>query len=286
MQRSFLFFYFIKSIFFLSSIFILPVNADTKIIAKPGDTLFNLAEQYGVPLKELMHKNNFNDANRTLKGEVILIPISNNKKKINDKDNDLINYKVVKGDTLYGISRDYKVDLKDIIDINDLDTSSILKPGQIILLPKGSIEKKVINEKDIKLATKKVFYHITSKGEVLSDIAKTHKITKEEIMTLNKLNSQIIIKPNTKLKIRKNTSLKWLKYGSLMLKWSEWSYLGGNYITEAKNKNSRSFYLAIDCKKRALNNTLKDSYWTQWYFPKSNFEFNLIDDFCDESFKI
>ena len=45
----------INSIVFLLSIFTLKVNAETKIIAMSGDTLFKLSNRYGVSLKELMH---------------------------------------------------------------------------------------------------------------------------------------------------------------------------------------------------------------------------------------
>ena len=272
-------FFYIKNIFFLLSIFILPVNADTKIIGKSGDTLFNLSKRYGVPLKELMHKNNFNDANMIVEGEVIIIPIKNNDEK---KGN--LTYKVIEGDTLYKIARDYNVKVKDIIDINNLNNEYFLQTNQIILLPKGAIYNKEVGQKNINLSSRKVFYHQTSKVEKLSQIAKIHNVSKEEIISLNKLNNPIRINPNTKLKIRKTKPLKWIKYGSLRINWSDWRYLDGNYITQAKNKKSKSFYLAINCKKRTLNNTINNSYWTSWYFPASEFEFELINDFCDQDF--
>ena len=271
--------FYIKNIFFLLSIFILPVNADTKIIGKSGDTLFNLSKQYGVPLKELMHKNNFNDANMIVEGEVVIIPIKNNDEK---KGN--LTYKVIEGDTLYKIARDYNVKVKDIIDINNLNNEYFLQTNQIILLPKGAIYNKEVGKKNINLSIRKVFYHQTSKVEKLSQIAKIHNVSKEEIISLNKLNNPIRINPNTKLKIRKTKPLKWIKYGSLRINWSDWRYLDGNYITQAKNKKSKSFYLAINCKKRTLNNTINNSYWTSWYFPASEFEFELINDFCDQDF--
>ena len=71
-----------------------------------------------------------------------------------------------------------------------------------------------------------------------------------------------------------------------MINWSDWTYLDGNYISQAKTKKNKYFYLALNCKKRALNNTLNNSYWTSWYFPKRDFEFNLINDFCDQDLKI
>ena len=274
-------FFYIKSIIFFLSIFISQANAETKIIAKNGDTLFKISKQYGVSLKELMHKNNFNDANSIVEGELIIIPL-----KPSIDNTKLLTYKVLKGDTLYKIARDYNVNVKDIISINNLDNLSFLKPNQIIMLPNGAIYKEIIDQKEIELANKKVSYHQTSSTEELSKIAKLHNVSIEEIITLNKLNDQKKVSPNTKLTIRKNNSLKWLKYGSLIINWSEWRYLDGNYITQAKNKKNKLFYLAVSCEKRALNNTLNNSYWTSWYFPSSDFEFKIINDFCDQDFQI
>ena len=273
----------LNSIIFFLSIFTLKVNAETTIIAKSGDTLLKISKQYGVPLKELMYKNNLNDATRIIEGKAIVIPLKN-KEKDYKADNPI--YKVVEGDTLYKIARNYNVNLQDIIDLNNLGNNSFLELGQIILLPKGAINKKVIIKKNIKLASKKVFYHQTSKSEDLSIISEIHKITKEEINILNNLNNTEKINPNIKLKIRESKPSKWLKYGSLMINWSDWTYLDGNYIAQAKTKKNKSFYLALNCKKRTLNNTLNNSYWTSWYFPDKDFEFKLINDFCDQDFKI
>tara|TARA_B100000945_G_scaffold36902_1_gene24948 strand:- start:101 stop:955 length:855 start_codon:yes stop_codon:yes gene_type:complete len=268
----------INSIIFLLSIFSLKVNAETKIIAKSGDTLFKISKQYGIPLKELMYKNDFNNANKVIEGEVILIPVKDNNK---DKQNTSLNHKVVEGDTLYKIARDYNISLRDIISINNLSNESILYLNQIIFLPKGATYNKLISKENINLANKEVFYHQTSNSEDLSAIAYTHKIPIERIKALNKLNDHIKIMPNIKLKLRANKASKWLKYGSLMINWSDWTYFNGNYIAQAKTKKNKDFYLALSCKKRALNNTLNKSYWTNWYFPETDFEFKLINDFCD-----
>ena len=130
-----------NGIFFFLSIFTLQVNSETKIIAKDGDTLFNLSKEYGVSLKELMHKNNINNANLILEGKTILIPVNNFNK------NDRITYKVIEGDTLYKIARDYNVNIKDIISINKIDNELLLKPNQIIILPNGATYKKLISLK-------------------------------------------------------------------------------------------------------------------------------------------
>ena len=273
--------FYIKSIFFFLPFSILQVNAETKIVAKQGDTLFKLSKQYGISLKELMHKNHFNDANKILAGEIIIIP----KNKNETKGESLI-YKVIEGDTLYKIAREYNVNVKDIISINNIDKVSILKPNQTILIPNAANYKKVFDQKNIKLARRKVSYHQTSKTEELGYIAKIHQVSIEEIISLNKLNNQTKIKPNTNLRIRESEPIRWLKYGNLLINWTDWRYLNGNYITQAKNKNSKSFYIAINCEKRALNHSIKNSFWTKWYFPNRDFEFKLINNFCDQKFEI
>ena len=140
-------------------VFILPVNAETKIIAKKGDTLFKLSKEYNVQLKTLMHKNNFNDATMLLEGEVIILPRRSN--QINN-----ISYTVVEGDTLYKIARDYNIKLKDLITINNLGNNSFLELGQIIILPKGSIRKEVISNKSNILASKKLEALISNEIEL------------------------------------------------------------------------------------------------------------------------
>ncbi len=116
----------INNIIFFLSLFALRVNSETTIIAKNGDNLIKISRQYGVPLKELMYKNNFNDATKIIEGEVVIIPLKNNAK--DTKDNQLI-YKVIEGDTLYTIARNYNINIKDILSINDLYDASYLKPG-------------------------------------------------------------------------------------------------------------------------------------------------------------
>ena len=244
-----------------------------------GDTLLNLSKEYGVSLKELMHKNNFNDANKILEGEVIIIPFKNFSKKP-------LTYKVKAGDTLFRIARDYNVNVIDIMSINNLKNDYYLKPNQIISLPEGAIYKKVTTQKEILPISKKVFYHQTVNLENITEIAKIHKVSPEEIIILNQLDDRVNVDPNTKLKIREGMKSKWKKYGSIIINFSDWTYLDGNYITEAKNKKNKFFYLSVSCKRRVLNNTLINSTWTNWYSPNLDFEFRLINDLCNQKYEI
>tara|TARA_Y100001968_G_C19255113_1_gene666397 strand:+ start:62 stop:907 length:846 start_codon:yes stop_codon:yes gene_type:complete len=266
----------IKSLFLCLLIFNIEANAETEVIAKSGDTLFKLSKQYNISLKELMHKNNFNDANKIIEGEIILIPSKN----LDNENN--IKYKVLEGDTIYKIARKYQVKPIDIISLNKMDDVSYLKIGEIIYLPITSIYKKDSITEKSKKTSKKVYFHQKSEEESLSEIAKMHNIQMDEIMSLNKINDPIYLNSKSKLKVRESKSDNWLKYNSIMVKWSDWTYFDGNYITKAKNKKNKPFFIAISCEKRTLNNTLNNSIWAKWYFPKDDFEYKLINDFCNQ----
>mgnify|MGYP001261399921 CR=1 FL=1 len=270
------FFFIIQNIILFLLIFIFKVNAETKIIAKKGDTLIKISKQYGISLKELMHKNNYNDANKIIEGKVIYIP----KKYIENDTHRDTKYKVIEGDTLYGIAKKFDTNLRDIIALNNLDNNAILKPNQIILLPKGAILKQEKNEKNLAIANNKVFYHQTIKGEKLEDIALLHNISIEQIISLNKINYPTKFDSSFEIKLREPRPPSWQKYGSIRINWSSWKYLDSYYIAKAKNKKNKSFLIAIDCDRRILSNTIKNSYWANWDFPKADFEYKIINNFC------
>ncbi len=130
---------YINIIIFFLLIFTIKVNSETKIIAKEGDTLIKISERYGVPLKELMYKNDYNNATKIIEGEIIIIPHKDIQANINNKHP---THKVIQGDTLYKIAKDYNINLKDIISINNLSNDYYLQINQIILLPKGATKYK------------------------------------------------------------------------------------------------------------------------------------------------
>jgi len=280
--RNYLNLFYYNIIILILSIFTNEVYAENKIIAKRGDTLFKISREYGVPLKELMYKNNFNDAAKIIEGEVIIIPRDKNN-RIKTNKNNLI-YKVIEGDTLYSISKNHNVKIEDIILLNNIGNDFHLSVDQKILLPKEARKNKDISKDNIQFARKKVIYHLTSKAETLESITKLHRITTEDIKTLNELNDPIKINTNIQLRPSKSKASKWRKYGSIIVNWSDWTYFDGNYFSQAKTIKNTSFYIAISCKKRTLNNTLNNPSWINWYFPKADFEFELINDFCDKEF--
>ena len=138
-------------------------------------------------------------------------------------------------------------------------------------------------EKSFERAQQKVNYHQTSTNERVWDISQIHNIPIEDIISINKIDDEEDIEVGTKLKIREvqeDSNKAWVVYGPLNVNWSDWRYLKGSYITKVKNKKGRSFFLAVNCEKRRMNHTLKNGKWINWFFPKNDFEHDLINDFC------
>ena len=86
-------------------------------------------------------------------------------------------YTVEAGDTLYSIAADFGVSVVDLIYLNNLD-STILKVGQVLEIPgKMSI-----------YAT-----YVVKKGDTLYSIANSYGTTVDKIMSLNNLNSNLLL---------------------------------------------------------------------------------------------
>ena len=115
---------------------------------------------------------------------------------------------VTKGETLYAVSRQYKVPVEQIISLNSLTTNS-LQVNQKLLIQEGTkggnipivdnnkikvIDK--INKPNIPvvkpIATKKEVVHKVSKGESLFAISRKYKIGVEEIKAFNRMSSNVI----------------------------------------------------------------------------------------------
>lgn len=132
---------------------------------KSGDTLFGIANRYGVDKKQLMELNAFNFDTKVNAGQTILLPASaklitttdkpksttdttattakstavkTTKTEVKDKaDNtvDFSEYTVKTGDSLSAIANRYQTTVSGLTKINQLTSNSPLKPGQKLVVP-------------------------------------------------------------------------------------------------------------------------------------------------------
>lgn len=143
-----------------------PPKGENVYTVKKGDSLYVIANKYGITVDELKTANNLS-SNLLNVGQILKIP-----KKEEAAPSEYEVYTVKSGDSLWSIATNYGVSVDDIINLNNLGTT-ILQIGQQILIP-----KQVESEKNV---------YIVKAGDNLYSIANKYNITVNELKKANNL---------------------------------------------------------------------------------------------------
>lgn len=153
----------------------LPSTQNTYTVKK-GDSLWSIAKKYNTTVEQLKAANNLT-SNLLNIGQVLKIPQT----EVPVEPGDYTVYTVVSGDNLYNIARRYNLDVKDIVDYNNLSTTN-LSIGQRLLIP----------TKTVPTPSEGYQTYIVKKGDNLYSIANKYNTTVDEIKSLNNLTSNIL----------------------------------------------------------------------------------------------
>lgn len=151
---------------------------------KRGDSLYQIANQYGVSVETIKQANNLT-SNLLSIGQVLKIPTQN-------IDLDYKEYEVQSGDSLYSIAKKFNTTIDAIIEKNNLQ-STILSVGQILKIPvKASQEQQPGTTKECYgegYIEPQYETYTVKKGDNLYDIARRYNTTVINLMDLNGLTS-------------------------------------------------------------------------------------------------
>ncbi|MDR1231679.1 MAG: LysM peptidoglycan-binding domain-containing M23 family metallopeptidase [Spirochaetaceae bacterium] len=101
-----------------------------------GETIYALAKKYGVKENEILFLNGIEDARRVSIGQKIRIPDKSIQVGPIPSDTpSFIEHKAVRGETLFGIARNYKVTVAQIQTMNNLGANYVLKIGDTLRIP-------------------------------------------------------------------------------------------------------------------------------------------------------
>lgn len=123
-------------------------------------------------------------------------------------------YLVQKGDTLYSISRKYQITVAELRTANNLKEKDVLKAGQKLVIPTADIgtaaalsSTKTKNESKTKqeLAPQTDTY-VVQKGDTFYSLARKNGMTVAELLALNNLDSNAVLKTGMKLKIARTST--------------------------------------------------------------------------------
>jgi len=114
-------------------------------------------------------------------------------------------YKVEKGDTLYSISKKYQLTVAELRAANNLSDKDVLKAGQKLTIPEADISTAAALSSTKQVETKskvsKTTTYTVVKGDTLYGIARKNGMTVPELLSLNNLDNNAVIKIGQKLKI-------------------------------------------------------------------------------------
>ena len=164
-----------KSLTFISIFLFLSfcIFADTSYKVNKGDTLYSISRKYQITVAELRAANNLSENDVLKAGQKLINPEAdistavalsgnnNNKSDSPVNTSNTTEIEVKKGDTLYSLSKKYGLTVADLLAINNLDSSSVIKVGQKLKVRTTSLsnasqnKSKAVNvNNDIKVVEK------------------------------------------------------------------------------------------------------------------------------------
>lgn len=182
----------------MGSVLKIPTNVGTNpdnmfmYTVKSGDSLYSIARRYNTTVDEIMKLNYFDTTNLKV-GQVIRIP------EMFTPDDEMylpeyINYTVKKGDSLYSISKQYNMNVNDLIKDNNLNNSN-LYIGQVLKIKTNNssylYEECFGEEFDIPASDTTINYTV-KKGDSLYSIAKKYNTSTSRLISINNLKSSLL----------------------------------------------------------------------------------------------
>ena len=146
---------------------------------KKGDTLYTIANTFNTTVNDIKELNNLTSNTIYIGQELTipkLIPPVDTPPEEDPGEDIYTIYTVQKGDSLWSISQKYNITVQELIDINQLLTTTI-KIGEQLKVPA------VLSDET----------YIVQKGDTLWSIAKENNISVEQLKTANNLDSNLLL---------------------------------------------------------------------------------------------
>lgn len=147
------------------------------VTIKKGDTIYSIAKNNNVPLRDLIIRNNLKPPYTLSIGQQIFMP-------------NTAFHIVQKEDTVYSISRKYNVNLNSLVKLNNLKEPYIIITGQKIILPASNIDVKLTSNEKTTTTPATQPKLTTPAKQVESEIKTPTKIETEIQTTVNTQKSE------------------------------------------------------------------------------------------------
>ncbi|OGL51915.1 MAG: hypothetical protein A3C43_09775 [Candidatus Schekmanbacteria bacterium RIFCSPHIGHO2_02_FULL_38_11] len=183
---------------------------------RKNETLSTVSRKFNIPVKTLMEANSIYNPNKIVEGQKITVPNRYEKFADSSSDSDsgrkskstkLSVYTVKKGDTLGEIAKSYRVSVNSIKKWNRLKNISSLQANQKLKIYSSKTpDEKVAMSKTGKSERSsdnfKEIVYIVKKGDTLWEIARSYRISAEDIIAINRISAKNAIAPGDRLKLK------------------------------------------------------------------------------------
>ena len=195
-------------------------SATEEHIVQPGETLSQIAKQYGTTVESLQELNDLPDANYVWYGQRLLVDTEAATAPQREEEYQL--YTVQPGDTLFRLAGKHGISLTRLMTINGFTSEEWLSLGQELLVPKAlaPVPQTDFSVTDLHSATPvpemkpgqtRLAVHTVQTGESISDIAELHEVNPGALARLNELQNNGTLEPGRVLRIPTDNALELLE---------------------------------------------------------------------------
>ncbi|MBN28158.1 MAG: lytic transglycosylase [Alteromonadaceae bacterium] len=179
---------------------------------KSGDSLLKLAHQYHTTTDIISQVNELK-GNVIRAGEYLVIPVAlksldfyslSQEQRLADRQSKhksgtyQVKHTVKSGDTMWDISRKYKVNMRSLAKWNGMAPTDMLRPGkELVVWLKGSKGTKTRAD-----AVMRTLTYTVRGGDSLARIAQKFKVNVSDLVTWNQISTKKYLQPGQKLKIK------------------------------------------------------------------------------------
>lgn len=168
-----------------------------------GDTVRGIAERFGLATAEVLALNGLSWSSLIFPGQRLALPAgAAAPAPLPPAETEIRKHVVVEGDTVIGIAAAYGVDAASILSANGLGSSSLIFPGESIVLPPSASGAPATTESaEPALDSVAPESHTVAEGDTLSGIAAAHDLTIADLDRVNGLGGSTVIQPGQVLVI-------------------------------------------------------------------------------------
>lgn len=152
---------------------------------RQGDTLSEIANQYGTTVQELVDINQLANPNLIYPGQTLRIATNSTVNGSETRGTGSITYTVQRGNTLSQIANAYGVSVNHIVEINNIQNPNLIYPGEKLRITES-------NNTTLNPVLQNNYYTVQL-GDTLSSIAKKYGVTLQYLVNLNGIQNSNLI---------------------------------------------------------------------------------------------